>query len=87
MYASVRLTALSLSTAAALLTGFDTSYADVNRMPIAIPLIGTEVTASPYPSSITVDAKEGPAQIGQVSITLHGVTHPCPQELAVLLVH
>ncbi len=64
-----------------------TSHADVNRTPIAIPLIGTEVSASPYPSSITLDPKEGPAQTGQISITLHAVTHPCPQELAVVLVH
>jgi subtilisin-like proprotein convertase family protein len=87
MHASVRWTALSLSTAAALLTGLGTSHADVNRTPIAIPLIGTEVTASPYPSSITLDPKEGPAQTGQISVTLHAVTHPCPQELSVLLVH
>ena len=87
MYASVRLTALSLCTAAALQAGLGTSSADVNRTPIAIPLIGTEVTASPYPSSITVNAVEGPAQVGQISVTLHAVTHPCPSELAVLLVH
>lgn len=84
---NVRWTALSILTAAALQAGPGTSYADVNRTPIAIPLIGTEITASPYPSSITLNPVEGPAQTGQISVTLHGVTHPCPQEIAVLLVH
>lgn len=67
MHSSVRWTALSLFTAAALQTGLGTSHADVNRTPIAIPLIGTEVTASPYPSSITLNPVEGPAQTGQIS--------------------
>ena len=83
----VRWTTLTILTAAASLTGAGTSHADINRTPIAIPLIGTEVTASPYPSSITITPAEGPAQTGQISVTLHGVTHPCPEELAVLLVH
>src|SRR5690349_15338675 len=84
---NVRWTGLSLLTAAALQAAAGTSAAEVNRTPIAIPLIGTEITASPYPSSITVNPVEGPAQIGQISVTLHGVTHPCPSEIAVLLVH
>jgi subtilisin-like proprotein convertase family protein len=87
MSVSVRWTALSTFTAAALLTGLGTSHADLNRTPIAIPLIGTDITASPYPSSITIDPVEGPAQVGQISVTLHAVTHPCPAELAVVLVH
>ena len=73
--------------ATVLLAGTGTSAADINRTPIAIPLIGTQGTASPYPSSITVDPVGGPAETGQISLTLHAVTHPCPQDLAVLLVH
>jgi subtilisin-like proprotein convertase family protein len=73
--------------AATVLISPGTSQADVNRTPIAIPLIGTQGTASPYPSSITINPVEGQAQTGQISVTLHAVTHPCPSDLAVLLVH
>jgi subtilisin-like proprotein convertase family protein len=63
------------------------SHAEVNRTPIAIPLIGTEQVASPYPSSITVAARGGAEQTGDISVVLHGVTHPCPADLSVVLVH
>ena len=62
------------------------AWADVNNTPIAVPLIGTEGAAGPYPSSITVTARGGAAQTGQVIVRLFGVTHPCIEDLAILLV-
>ena len=56
-------------------------------VPPAIPLIGTQQVASPYPSTIHVAARGGPEQTGLVSVVLHAVTHPCPRDLSVLLVH
>jgi subtilisin-like proprotein convertase family protein len=61
--------------------------AEWNSTPIAVPLIGTSGTGSPYPSRITVMPPGGPTMYGHVSITLHRVTHPCPDDLGVLLVH
>ncbi len=55
--------------------------------PIAVPLIGTQGQASLYPSTINVVARGGQGQTGQVKVVLHAVTHPCPEELAVQLVH
>jgi hypothetical protein len=63
------------------------SRAETNPQPIAIPAIGTQGTASPYPSRIVVNSLGGPTHTGQISVTLHGVTHPCIEELAILLVH
>jgi subtilisin-like proprotein convertase family protein len=60
--------------------------ADVNHTPIALPLIGTSGAASPYPSTIQVAARGGPSQSSSIRIILHAVTHPCPEDLAVLLV-
>jgi hypothetical protein len=66
-------------------------YADTNPTPIAVPLLELGVTGpqpgSPYPSMIDVVARGGPAQTSDVIVTLHKVTHPCPEDLAVLLVH
>jgi subtilisin-like proprotein convertase family protein len=62
------------------------AWADVNNTPIAVPLIGTEGAAGPYGSSITVTARGGTAQTGQVIVRLFGVTHPCVEDLAILLV-
>lgn len=61
--------------------------ADVNQTPIAIPLLGDMGAGSPYPSTIHVTSRGGPGQTGKPMIMLHAVTHPCPEELAVLLVH
>jgi subtilisin-like proprotein convertase family protein len=63
--------------------------ADTNPASIAVPLIGTQGVAAPYPSSITVAAPAGPDQRigGNLTVWLHGVTHPCPKDLAILLVH
>ena len=64
-----------------------TCEADVNRTPMAVPVLGSEGTASVYPSTLTVRAIRAPAETDYVGVALYGVTHPCPQELAVLLVH
>lgn len=61
--------------------------AETNAQSIAVPLIGTSGIASPYPSTIEINAPGGPGQTGFVWVTLHNVTHPCPEDLAVLLVH
>jgi hypothetical protein len=60
--------------------------ADVNHQPIAVPLIGSSGVGSPYPSTLQVTARTGTSATGLVRIMLHKVTHPCPEELAVLLV-
>jgi hypothetical protein len=44
--------------------------ADVNPTPIAVPLIGDQGVGSPYPS--------------RIHLVSRAVTHPCPEELAVL---
>ncbi len=70
-----------------LLAGAKTSHADTDSRPIAVPLIGTQGAASRYPSTLIVNPIGGPAQTGPVSVVLHRVSHPCPEHLAVLLVH
>jgi subtilisin-like proprotein convertase family protein len=62
------------------------AWADFNHTPIAVPLLGTEGAAGPYGSSITVAARGGAAQTGQMVVRLFNVTHPCPEDLAILLV-
>jgi subtilisin-like proprotein convertase family protein len=61
--------------------------ADHNPTPIAVPLLGTQGTAGPYGSSIQIVARGGPTATGSVGVRLLGVTHPCPEDLAVLLIH
>jgi subtilisin-like proprotein convertase family protein len=63
------------------------AYADHDTRPIAVPRIGGDGRASTYPSTLNVVAPGGPSQQSQVGIELHAVTHPCPEHLAVLLVH
>jgi subtilisin-like proprotein convertase family protein len=63
------------------------SRAETNPQPIAIPATGTQGAAAPYPSRIVVTSLGGPTHFGEISVTLHGVTHPCLEDLAVLLVH
>ena len=63
------------------------SLADTDSRAIAVPLIGTQGAASLYPSTLIVNPIGGPAQTGPVTVVLHRVTHPCPEHLAVLLVH
>jgi subtilisin-like proprotein convertase family protein len=70
-----------------LAVGASQAWADVNQTPIAIPLLGDVGIGSPYPSSIHVTSRGGPSQVAQPFIMLHAVTHPCPEELALLLVH
>jgi hypothetical protein len=70
-----------------LVAGADVARADTNQAPIAVPLIGTQGPASLYPSTINVVARGGQGQTGRVKVALHGVTHPCPEELAIQLVH
>ncbi len=65
-----------------------TAIAETNPTPIAIPLTGTSGAASPYPSTIIVDPPGGATDTsGYFQVTLHAMTHPCLQDLAVLLVH
>jgi hypothetical protein len=52
-----------------------------------VPLLGTQGAAGPYGSSIQINARGGASHVGQVRVSLLGVTHPCPEDLAVLLVH
>jgi hypothetical protein len=61
--------------------------AETNPHPIAIPAKGTPGAATPYPSRIVVNSLGGPNHTGLIGVTLHGITHPCIEELAVLLVH
>jgi subtilisin-like proprotein convertase family protein len=61
--------------------------ADTNPQPIAVPLIGDAGIASPYPSTITIAAPSGPTHMTVPTVVLQHVTHPCPKDLAVLLVH
>jgi subtilisin-like proprotein convertase family protein len=71
----------------AMLAGAQPASADWNPAPIALPLIGTTGAGSPYPSRITPAPPGGPSQVSPILVTLHNVTHPCPEELVVLLVH
>ena len=64
-----------------------TAQADFNPTPIALPLLGTSGVGSPYPSRLTITPADGPAQTGTPRIRLHGVTHACPEDSVVLLVH
>jgi subtilisin-like proprotein convertase family protein len=73
--------------AACLIAAAADSRAETNPHPIAIPAIGTQGAATPYPSRIVVNSLGGPAHTGDIAVTLHGVTHPCLQDLAVLVVH
>jgi subtilisin-like proprotein convertase family protein len=84
---SVSVAALTALTALALIAGVSQAQADINPTPIAVPLIGTQGAGSPYPSTINVVSRGGPAQTGQPKIMLHAVTHPCIEDLAILLVH
>jgi subtilisin-like proprotein convertase family protein len=77
----------AVTCALALAGGARTVWADANQTPIAVPLIGNTGPGSPYPSRITVASRGGPAQTGQPFIMLHAVTHPCIEDLAILLVH
>ena len=77
---------VALVTAMCVLSAAIQARADVNHQSIAVPLIGTSGVGSPYPSTITVTARGGPTQASAIRIILHAVTHPCPEDLAVLLV-
>jgi subtilisin-like proprotein convertase family protein len=65
--------------------------ADTNPTPIAVPLLHAgdpsgPQPGAPYPSTINLVSRQGPAFAGPPQIRLHAVTHPCPEDLAVLLV-
>jgi subtilisin-like proprotein convertase family protein len=70
-----------------LATAVGQAAADMNQTPIAVPLLGDQGAGSPYPSRIRVTPRGGPTQSAQPRIVLQAVTHPCLQDLAVLLVH
>src|SRR5689334_13326113 len=61
--------------------------AEWNKTPIAIPATGTSGSATPFPSTINVQPVGGSLHRAQVYVLLHAVTHPCPEDLAVLVVH
>jgi subtilisin-like proprotein convertase family protein len=71
----------------AILTASGIARADTFQSTIAVPRIGTEGPASVYPATLNVVALGGALQTGQIRVELHAVTHPCPEDLAVLLVH
>ena len=73
-------------TVLSLAAGMGSATADTNPASIAVPLLGTQGAAAPYPSQMTIAARGGTNEIGQIIVRLHAVTHPCPEELAVLLV-
>ena len=62
------------------------AWADTNPTAIAVPLTGTQGIAAPYPSRQVVVSRTGPAATATIRIALHAVTHPCPEDLAILLV-
>jgi subtilisin-like proprotein convertase family protein len=66
---------------------YGVAHADINPTSMAVPAIGTSGPASLYPSTIEVRSPQGPNFKDHVIVQLIGVTHPCPRELAVLLVH
>ena len=71
----------------AILTTGGIARADTFPTPIAVPRIGTQGQASVYPATLNVVALGGQAQTSELHVMLHNVTHPCPEDLAVLLVH
>jgi hypothetical protein len=71
----------------ALVGGRGVAYADHDQRPIAVPRVGTQGPASRYPSTINVVSPGGPSHRTWVGVELHAVTHPCPEDLAILLVH
>jgi subtilisin-like proprotein convertase family protein len=82
-----RLLTIFVGTLGSLLAVVGPAGAEWNPTPIAIPLIGTSGVSSPYPSAITLTPPGGTLNIpDSFTITLHAVTHPCPEDLAVLLV-
>ena len=69
-------------TAAFLIAAAD-SRADTNPQPIAIPASGTQGAATPYPSRVVVNSLGGPgSHAGEITVTLHGVSHPLGQRVA-----
>jgi subtilisin-like proprotein convertase family protein len=80
-------TLVMLATVAAWGSAGGVAYAEHDQRPIAVPRIGTEGPASRYPSTFNVVAPGGTMHRSWVGIELHAVTHPCPEDLAVLLVH
>jgi hypothetical protein len=70
-----------------LLAGAVPSAAETDARPISVPLLGTQGIAGRYPASMSVSPPGGAAQRGSVRVALHKVTHPCPEHLAILLVH
>ncbi len=66
------------------------AFAEWNPAPIAVPLLNAETAVSSpgalHPSTITVAPPGGANHVAFISVTLHAVTHPCPDDLGVLLV-
>jgi subtilisin-like proprotein convertase family protein len=73
-------------TAAMSCTLLPAATADTLAASIAVPLTGTQGVAAPYPSRMVVTARSGLQTTGPVGLLLHSVTHPCPEDLAILLV-
>jgi hypothetical protein len=66
---------------------YGVAHANINSTRMAVPATGTSGPASLYPSTINVKAPQGRDFKTHITVQLIGVTHPCPRELAVLLVH
>jgi hypothetical protein len=73
----------SCALASAQCTGTSTSSTCSNTGAITLTS-GNGVNASPYPSPITVSGMSG--TLTKVTLTLHGLTHPAPEDLDMLLV-
>ena len=80
------MTRLTVLPSVLVLVSITAATADVLPTSIAVPLIGTQGPAGAYPSRQVVTARGGAGQTGQVVVRLLGVTHPCPEDLAILLV-
>jgi subtilisin-like proprotein convertase family protein len=70
-----------------ILTTSGVARADTFPSSIAVPRMGTQGVASVYPATLNVVALGGQTQTGEMHVMLHGVTHPCIEDLAILLVH
>jgi hypothetical protein len=75
-----------LATIVVWISATGTAKADTLNKPIAVPLLGTQGPGGAYPSRQIVAARVGPSHTSAIRVILHDVTHPCPEELAVLLV-
>lgn len=60
------------------------SFNQTNSARIAVPGTGMSGPGNPYPSNINVSSVTGP--VTDVNVTLHGVSHPRPSDMRLVLV-